>query len=106
MVGGLHLLWRWVQLYVESSRRPAHALQGINMGTRFMCTEESPIHQKVKEKIVTSTEADTIHIFRYVPIESRSTETPQYSKKYCACVQKLRLDRGGETRASSRRCQI
>ncbi|GLB38490.1 putative nitronate monooxygenase [Lyophyllum shimeji] len=37
---------------------------GVNMGTRFMCTVESPIHQKIKEKIVASTEADTVHIFR------------------------------------------
>ncbi|KAI9443266.1 hypothetical protein H4582DRAFT_1923563 [Lactarius indigo] len=37
---------------------------GINMGTRFMCTVESPIHVKIKEKIVESTEQDTIHIFR------------------------------------------
>ncbi|WVF72868.1 hypothetical protein IAT40_007686 [Kwoniella sp. CBS 6097] len=37
---------------------------GVNMGTRFMCTVESPIHQNIKEKIVASTEKDTIHIFR------------------------------------------
>ncbi|KAI0269885.1 hypothetical protein BC834DRAFT_1014416 [Gloeopeniophorella convolvens] len=37
---------------------------GINMGSRFMCTVESPIHQNIKEKIVASTEQDTIHIFR------------------------------------------
>lgn len=37
---------------------------GINMGTRFMCTVESPIHQNIKDKIVRSTEKDTIHIFR------------------------------------------
>lgn len=37
---------------------------GINMGTRFMCTKESPIHQNIKEKIVASTEKDTVHIFR------------------------------------------
>ncbi|KZP33562.1 inosine monophosphate dehydrogenase [Athelia psychrophila] len=37
---------------------------GINMGTRFMCTVESPIHQNIKEKIVASTEQDTVHIFR------------------------------------------
>jgi NAD(P)H-dependent flavin oxidoreductase YrpB (nitropropane dioxygenase family) len=37
---------------------------GINMGTRFMCTVESPIHQNIKEKIIASTEQDTIHIFR------------------------------------------
>jgi len=37
---------------------------GVNMGTRFMCTVESPIHQNIKDKIVKSTERDTIHIFR------------------------------------------
>ncbi|KAH7920986.1 inosine monophosphate dehydrogenase [Leucogyrophana mollusca] len=37
---------------------------GVNMGTRFMCTVESPIHQSIKEKIVASTEQDTVHIFR------------------------------------------
>ncbi|KAE8209601.1 hypothetical protein CF319_g6965 [Tilletia indica] len=37
---------------------------GVNMGTRFMCTVESEIHQKIKEKIVESTERDTVHIFR------------------------------------------
>ncbi|KAI0697050.1 hypothetical protein BC835DRAFT_1474757 [Cytidiella melzeri] len=37
---------------------------GANMGTRFMCTAESPIHQKIKEKIVAATEQDTVHIFR------------------------------------------
>ncbi|KAI9509224.1 hypothetical protein F5148DRAFT_962313, partial [Russula earlei] len=37
---------------------------GINMGTRFMCTVESPIHERIKEQIVASSEQDTIHIFR------------------------------------------
>jgi len=37
---------------------------GVNMGTRFMCTVESPIHQDIKEKIVASAEQDTVHIFR------------------------------------------
>ncbi|UOH82874.1 hypothetical protein LQV05_005586 [Cryptococcus neoformans] len=39
-------------------------LPGLTLGTRFMCTVESPIHQSIKEKIVRSTEKDTIHIFR------------------------------------------
>ncbi|KAJ3316828.1 hypothetical protein HDU93_004260, partial [Gonapodya sp. JEL0774] len=30
----------------------AMGADGVNMGTRFMCTAESPIHQSVKEKIV------------------------------------------------------
>ncbi|MFI6309696.1 NAD(P)H-dependent flavin oxidoreductase [Nocardia fusca] len=37
---------------------------GINMGTRFMCTVESSIHQRVKEQIVAATELDTQLIFR------------------------------------------
>ncbi|WP_166905998.1 nitronate monooxygenase family protein [Mycobacterium sp. DL440] len=37
---------------------------GINMGSRFMCTAESAIHQKVKEAIVAGTERDTELIFR------------------------------------------
>lgn len=37
---------------------------GVNMGTRFMCTVESPIHQNIKDKIIASSETDTVHIFR------------------------------------------
>ncbi len=37
---------------------------GINMGTRFMCTEESPIHHSIKQSIVDATERDTELIFR------------------------------------------
>jgi NAD(P)H-dependent flavin oxidoreductase YrpB (nitropropane dioxygenase family) len=37
---------------------------GINMGSRFMCTVESPIHQKVKQAIVAGSELDTELIFR------------------------------------------
>jgi nitronate monooxygenase len=38
--------------------------EGISMGTRFMCTAESPIHQKVKERIVANDEKSTDLIFR------------------------------------------
>ncbi|PTR24053.1 2-nitropropane dioxygenase precursor [Rhodococcus sp. OK519] len=37
---------------------------GVNMGTRFMCTVESPVAQRVKERIVASSELDTRLIFR------------------------------------------
>jgi len=37
---------------------------GINMGSRFMCTVESPIHQKVKDAIVAGSELDTELIFQ------------------------------------------
>ncbi|MFF5103428.1 NAD(P)H-dependent flavin oxidoreductase [Streptomyces sp. NPDC000134] len=37
---------------------------GISMGTRFLCTEEAPVHRRVKERIVAHTELDTELIFR------------------------------------------
>ncbi|MWB99448.1 NAD(P)H-dependent flavin oxidoreductase [Agromyces seonyuensis] len=37
---------------------------GVNMGTRFMCTTESPIDRVVKERIVEASELDTNLIFR------------------------------------------
>lgn len=37
---------------------------GANMGTRFMCTAESPIHQRIKEQIVANDERATNLIFR------------------------------------------
>ncbi|WP_433218293.1 NAD(P)H-dependent flavin oxidoreductase [Dactylosporangium sp. CS-047395] len=43
----------------------------VNMGTRFMCTVEAPIHEKVKRRIVASTELDTTLIFRTLRNTSR-----------------------------------
>ncbi|KAI0792529.1 hypothetical protein C8Q75DRAFT_753303 [Abortiporus biennis] len=76
-IGGLVLLARAAQElnipYIASGgiadgRGLAAALAlgacGANMGTRFMCTVESPIHQNIKDKIIASTEQDTVHIFR------------------------------------------
>lgn len=37
---------------------------GINMGTRFMCTRESPVHQNVKQAMVDMDERSTNLIFR------------------------------------------
>ena len=37
---------------------------GINMGTRFMATEECPLHQNVKDKLVSASELDTTLINR------------------------------------------
>ncbi|KAJ8455250.1 hypothetical protein ONZ51_g12550 [Trametes cubensis] len=76
-IGGIVLLARAAQElkvpYIASGgfadgRGLASALAlgacGVNMGTRFMCTVESPIHQNIKDKIIASTERDTVHIFR------------------------------------------
>ncbi|CZS99288.1 related to FMN-dependent 2-nitropropane dioxygenase [Rhynchosporium agropyri] len=38
--------------------------EGINMGTRFMCTVEAPIHIKIKEEIVKAQETDTELVLR------------------------------------------
>ena len=45
--------------------------QGINMGTRFMCTTEAPIHPSVKEALVKASERDTNLIFRTMHNTSR-----------------------------------
>lgn len=37
---------------------------GVNMGTRFMATDEAPIHNRVKQQIVRNTERDTVLVFR------------------------------------------
>ncbi|KAJ3372172.1 hypothetical protein HDU91_004315 [Kappamyces sp. JEL0680] len=37
---------------------------GANMGTRFLCTQESPIHNNIKEAIVKASERDTALMFR------------------------------------------
>lgn len=38
--------------------------EGVNMGTRFMCTLESPIHENIKRQIVAADERCTELIFR------------------------------------------
>ena len=43
---------------------------GINMGTRFIATEEAPVHQNVKDALVKATELDTRLIMRSI----RNTE--------------------------------
>jgi len=44
---------------------------GINMGTRFMCTQESCIHDAIKQQIVDNTERDTKLILRTLRNTSR-----------------------------------
>ena len=45
--------------------------EGINMGTRFMCTQESPVHHAIKEAITRSDETDTRLILRSLRNTSR-----------------------------------
>lgn len=37
---------------------------GVNMGTRFMCTVEAPIHENIKQEIVRASETDTALVLR------------------------------------------
>lgn len=45
--------------------------EGVNMGTRFMCTVEAPIHEKVKQALLAASERDTNLIFRTMRNTSR-----------------------------------
>jgi len=47
---------------------------GINMGTRFMCTVEAPIHQNVKQAIVDGDELQTNLIFRQLRNTARTAK--------------------------------
>ena len=38
--------------------------EGMNMGTRFIATQEAPVHQRVKDAIVTASELDTRLVMR------------------------------------------
>lgn len=38
--------------------------EGVNMGTRFCATKEAPLHENIKQMMVTKTERDTNLIFR------------------------------------------
>ncbi|MCV6594543.1 MAG: nitronate monooxygenase family protein [Silicimonas sp.] len=42
----------------------AMGAQGMNMGTRFLCTQEAPVHQNVKDAIVAASELDTRLVMR------------------------------------------
>ncbi|MEV0078491.1 nitronate monooxygenase family protein [Nocardia neocaledoniensis] len=63
---------------------------GVNMGTRFLCTVESPIAQAVKEKIVANTELDTKLIFRTMNNTARVADN-------AVSRQVVEIERGGGT---------
>ncbi|MFD3592978.1 NAD(P)H-dependent flavin oxidoreductase [Nocardia sp. NPDC058640] len=63
---------------------------GVNMGTRFLCTVESPIAQVVKEQIVANTELDTKLIFRTLRNTARVADN-------AVSRQVVDIERGGGT---------
>ena len=44
---------------------------GINMGTRFMLTQESPVHPAIKQRLLEATERDTVLVGRSIGDSSR-----------------------------------
>ncbi|KAI9362879.1 2-nitropropane dioxygenase [Pilaira anomala] len=38
--------------------------EGVNMGTRFMCTKEAPIHETIKKRMVAADERSTALVYR------------------------------------------
>ena len=64
--------------------------EGINMGTRFMCTKESPIHEAIKQQMVQNDERATDLIFRTMRNTSRVA-------KNAISQQVVELERGGAT---------
>ena len=50
--------------------------EGINMGTRFMATQEAPIHENVKQALVQATELDTRLIMRPLRNTERVLKNP------------------------------
>jgi len=63
---------------------------GINMGTRFMATQEAPIHASIKEKLVASDERQTALIS--APCATRR-----------GCTRTSIADKGDRDRAQARR---
>jgi NAD(P)H-dependent flavin oxidoreductase YrpB (nitropropane dioxygenase family) len=56
--------------------------EGINMGTRFMCTVEAPIHWNIKEAIVGAQETDTQLVLRKWRNTSRLFKNETSTKAY------------------------
>ena len=50
--------------------------EGMNMGTRFIATEDAPVHQNVKEAIVNASELDTRLIMRSLTNTERVLNNP------------------------------
>lgn len=54
--------------------------EGVNMGTRFMATQESPIHARVKEWLVQASERDTVLLLRSLRNTERILRNPAAEK--------------------------
>ncbi|MEW6185679.1 MAG: nitronate monooxygenase [Thermodesulfobacteriota bacterium] len=64
--------------------------EGVNMGTRFMLTQEAPVHQNVKDWLLRFTERDTLLLLRAFRNSERVAKTPNSEKA-------LEMERKGAT---------
>jgi nitronate monooxygenase len=62
---------------------------GINMGTRFMLTQESPVHPAIKQRLLEATERDTVLVGRSIGDSSRVV-------KNSVSLAALELERSGQ----------
>lgn len=53
---------------------------GVNMGTRFMATQEAPVHPKVKEWLINASERDTFLLLRAFRNSMRALKNPVSEK--------------------------
>lgn len=53
---------------------------GVNMGTRFMATQECPIHPNIKQKMIEMQETETALVMKSLKNTSRVFLTPGASK--------------------------
>ncbi len=67
--------------------------EGINMGTRFIATQDAPVHQNVKDAIVAATELDTRIILR--PL--RNTERVMSNKAVDQIIA-IEKEKGSDTK--------
>jgi len=56
--------------------------EGMNMGTRFMATKESPVNDKLKERFITMSERDTMLVLRSLRNTERAFRNPTAEKVF------------------------
>ena len=67
---------------------------GMNMGTRFIATQEAPVHENVKRTLVAATELDTRLIMR--PIRNTERVLNNAAVEEILRIEREKLEAGGE----------
>ena len=62
---------------MADGRSLALGADGMNMGTRFLATQEAPVHANVKDAIVNASELDTRLVMRSLRNTERVLNNPQ-----------------------------